>query len=95
MAEFWNSLLDIVRLLLCFIRSIRLGNWEFSLSCIREMFPWIHIYDRVNYARYLPYYWIQMITLKDTHPQAHSELKNGAFAVQRQENSGLIQQNNS
>ena len=91
MAEFWNSFLDIVSLLLCFIRSIRLGNWELHLSCIREMLPWIHIYDRVNYARYLPYYWIQMITLKDTHPQAYSELKNGAFAVQRPENSGFSQ----
>ena len=91
MAEFWNSFLDIVSLLLCFIRSVRLGNWELHLFCIREMLPWIHIYDGVNYARYLPYYWIQMITLKDTHPQAYSELKNGAFAVQRQENSGFSQ----
>ena len=91
MAEFWNSFLDIVSLLWWFIRSIRLGNWELHLSCIREMLPWIHIYDRVNYARCLPYYWIQMITLKDTHPQAYSELNNGAFAVQRQENSGFSQ----
>ena len=56
MAEFWNSFLDIVSLLLCFIRSIRLGNWDLHLFCIREMLPWIHIYDRVNYACYLPYY---------------------------------------
>ena len=55
------------------------------------MLQWIHIYDRVNYARYLPYYWIQMITLEGTHPQAYHELKNGVFVVQRQENSGFSQ----
>jgi len=35
---FWNSYLDMVELMLCFIRAIREGNRKLHLNCVKEMF---------------------------------------------------------
>ena len=80
---FWSSYIEIVCLLLKFVRAPREGNWNLHLSCIRDMLPWVTAYDRINYSRYLPIYWCQMNTLSETHPQAQHYLHSGEFAVQR------------
>ena len=86
MKKFWNSYIDMVSLLLAFLRATREGNWELHLACIRELLPWYFAYDRQNYARYLPVYWLHMINLPKTHPEAHEYLSNGGFCVQRSSN---------
>lgn len=52
------------------------------LSCIRAIIPWCFAYDRVNYARYLPYYLAQMSQLPTTHPDVYAEFVAGKFSVQ-------------
>ena len=44
---------------------------------------WFAAYDRINYVRYLPAYVLQMMTLPESHPDAHTFLINGEFVVQR------------
>lgn len=48
-------------------------------------------YDHTNYARYLPVYLAHMITLPETHPEAHALLENGDFGVQRTTSHGFSQ----
>ena len=83
MHVFWNSYIDMVNWLLLFIRSTRQANWDLHLACIQEMIPWVHAYDRINHARYLPLDWAQMKALPTSHPEANTYLQNGGFAVQR------------
>ena len=83
MKYFWNSYIEMVGLLLTFIRATREGNWELHLSCIREFLPWFFAYDRHNYSRYLPVYLLHMQNIPDTHPQTHTYLSSGGFCVQR------------
>ena len=40
-------------------------------------------YDRTNYCRYLTVYWYDMVSLAETHPDAHALLEAGEFAVRR------------
>ena len=80
---FWNSYLQIVELLLLFIRATREGNWELHLSCIRDMIPWFLAYGSINYSRYLPVYYLEMKALPSTHPLIYDQLMDGEFAVQR------------
>ena len=82
---FWSSYCDMVGILLLFIRSIREGNWEMHLASIRSMLPWIFAYDRVNYSRYLPVYWMEMHDLGHTHPLIYQQFMEGEFVVQRSE----------
>ena len=58
------------------------GDWALHLSCIQSMIPWCFAYDRVNYARYLAYYLVQMSQLPTTHPDVHAEFMAGKFSVQ-------------
>ena len=86
---FWCSYLSMVDTLLQFTRSSREGNWQLHLASIRSMMPWLFSYNRTNYARYLPIYWMEMQELPSTHPTIYAEFQQGHFAVQRQNEYGF------
>ena len=88
---FWNSYLEMVEVLMNFLRATREGNWSLHLECIKEMLPWFFAYDHTNYTQYLPVYLAHMITLPETHPEAHALLENGDFGVQRTTSHGFSQ----
>lgn len=66
--HFWSSYIDMVQLLLLYIRATRTSNWKLHLQAIRLMLPWFFVTDRTNYSRYLPCYLIEMKNLNETHP---------------------------
>ncbi len=82
LSTFWVSYLDMVEILLGLIRASREGDWMLHLGGIRAMIPWCFAYDRMNYARYLHYYYAQMSQLPITHPDVYTELMEGGFSVQ-------------
>ncbi|XP_030848031.1 uncharacterized protein LOC115918836 [Strongylocentrotus purpuratus] len=88
---FWSSYLDLVGNILLFIRATREGDWQLHLASVRALLPWMFAYDRTNYARYLPVYWIEMSQLPTTHPYIYNELMKGHFGVQRQDSHGFAQ----
>ena len=47
----------------------REGNWQLHLFAIRKMIPWCFAYDRLNYARYKPTYYAQLINIQTDHPR--------------------------
>ena len=83
MSSYWRSHSEMVCLLLCFIRSIKEGDWNLHLACILDMLPWMFASDPTNYSRYLSVYWCDMMSLEDSHPSAHEAFKAGDFVVQR------------
>lgn len=89
--ELWSSYIEMVQLLLTFIRATREGNWELHLSAIKSMLPWFFAYDRINYSRYVSVYWCEMINLNITHPDIYREFKKGRFSVQQQEFNSFSQ----
>ena len=91
MAKYWWSYIEMVSLLLRFIRSIREGNWKLYLACIRDMLPWMFAYDRINYSRYLSVYLLDMKSLEEKHPGVMSAFQAGEFVVQRSNGSAFSQ----
>lgn len=69
--HFWSCYIDMVQLLLLYIRATRTSDWQLHLQTVRLMLPWFFTTDRTNYARYLPCYFIEMMTLTETHPCKH------------------------
>ena len=57
---FWDSYIEMVELLLTFIRAEREGNWTMHLAATMEMTPHFFSMDRVNYSRWLPVYLADM-----------------------------------
>ena len=82
LSAFWMSYLDMVEILLGLIRASREGDWMLHMASIRAMIPWCFAYDRMNYARYLPYYYAQMSQLPITHPDMYRKFMEGGFSVQ-------------
>ena len=70
MAKFWESFLNMVQILLDYIKSTRNGNWDLHLSSMERMLPWFHAYDRVNYARHFTYCWAALNNLAETNPNS-------------------------
>ena len=88
LSAFWMSYIDIVEdVLLGLIRASREGNWLLHLHAIRQMIPWCLAYDKINYARYLPVYHVEMTNLPSEHPDVYSNFMAGKFAVQLAEES--------
>ena len=88
LSAFWMSYLDIVEdVLLGLIRASREGNWLLHLHAIRQMIPWCFAYDKINYARYLPVYYVEMMNLPSEHPDVYGNFMAGNFAVQLAEGS--------
>ena len=65
---FWSKYIEMVQLLLLYIRATRTTDWSLHLSSLRSMIPWFFATDCVNYSRYASSYWIEMICLEQTNP---------------------------
>lgn len=49
--KFWTSYLQMVRVVLLFVRATRESDFGGHLIALRQMLPWFFAYDRQNYAR--------------------------------------------
>ena len=82
LSAFWMSYIDMVDIVLNFIRSTREGNWQLQLAAVRAMIPWCFSYDNLNYARYLSAYLAEMTHLPEDHPDVYAYFESGGFSVQ-------------
>ena len=54
------------------------------------MMPWFFSYDRMNYSRYLPVYWLEMVELRTSHPWCCAQItEREEWTVQRQSKHGF------
>ena len=66
--SFWSKYIEMVQLLLRFIRATRTTDWQLYLSILKSMIPWFFVTDRINYSRYASSYWLEMKCLDETNP---------------------------
>lgn len=81
--QYWDSYINMVQILLRFIRSEREGDWNLHLASVAEMMPHFFAMDRTNYSRWLPVYLGDMNQLDVTAPEVHNEFVQGSHAVSR------------
>ena len=67
LTAFWTSYHDMAQIILGLLRAAREGDWLFHLASIRAMIAWCFAYDKVNYARFLSYYYATMARLPIDH----------------------------
>lgn len=82
-ARFWQSFLDMSQLLLDYVKSFCLGDWELQLGSMERMLSWFHAYAHVNYARHFTYCFASLQKLPDNHPSIYREFQQGNFTVKR------------
>lgn len=81
--QYWNSYINMVQILLRFIRSEREGDWNLHLESVAEMMPHFFAMDRTNYSRWLPVYLGDMNQLDVTAPEVHREFLQEGHSVSR------------
>ena len=79
----WSTYMNMVEILLDFVRAERDGNWTLHLEAFAAMLPWLTIYDHTNYARWEPVYLADMKLLEMTAPEVYAEFMQGNFVVKR------------
>ena len=83
MAMFWQSYLNMVQILLDFVKSIRLPDWNLYLQSTERMLIWIHAYDKINYARHFSYYWYSQQKIQNKFPVIYQQFQQGNFSTRR------------
>lgn len=83
MFKFWDSYINMVFVLLRFIKAEREANWELHLQSTAEMLPHFFSMDRTNYSRWFPVHLADMLQLGKTAPEVHREFLEGNHAVSR------------
>ena len=83
MAMFWQSYLNKVQILLDFVKSIRLPDWNLHLQSTERMLIWIHAYDKINYARHFCYYWCSQQKIQNKFPVIYQPFQQGNFSTRR------------
>ena len=79
--RFWEDYVNMVLVLLQFIKAERTGNWKLHLTATAAMVPHFFAMDRINYARWLPVYLSDMNMLETSHPEVYKEFINGNHSV--------------
>ena len=63
MAKCWLSFMYMVEILVMNIHSIKLRNWEHLKDSWRLMTPWLQIYNKIHYGKWLPNFWSHISNL--------------------------------
>ena len=63
--KFWDKYIEMILLLLEFIRAERDGDWELHLKVTTNMIPYFLAMDRLNYSRWLPVYIMDVTNLQE------------------------------
>ena len=65
------------------IRSFREANFDLYCQSLAELIPYFFANNNVNYARWLPIHFRDMMTLAQKHPQLANEFHRGKFVVHK------------
>ena len=79
----WSTYMNMVEILLNFIRAERDGNWTLHLEAFAAILPWLTIYDHTNYAQWGYVYLADMKLLEMTAPAVYAEFMPGIVVVKR------------
>ena len=56
MKAYWMTFLGMTEVLLDYVKSICVGDWELHLAASERMLSWLHAYDRQNYSPHFSYH---------------------------------------
>ena len=62
---------------------MRQGDFHLYNTVLKMLLPFVFIFDRVNYARWLSVHVHELSTLRDVHPDVYAEFVRGNFVVQK------------
>ena len=83
MGKLWIQYTDMIDMLRCFLKALRLGDFLLYLVTLHEMLPYFAACGHNNYAKSAYVYIQDMIELKQLNPDMFCQLKSGLFVIRR------------
>ena len=81
--EYFFVVYELELLLLTFVKSIRVADFEMFCDAVEQIIPWMFALDHVHYSRWLPVFLQDLRELPTRHPRVYKEFCNGKFTVQK------------
>ena len=81
--EYFFVVYELELLLLTFVKSIRVADFEMFCDAVEQIIPWMFALDHVHYSRWLPVFLQDLRELPTRHPHVYKEFCNGKFTVQK------------
>lgn len=74
---YWLTLLNLEILYLCFVRSLRVGDYSLFIESVKKMMPWFFVFNHSNYSRWLSVHIKDLEELPVLAPMVHKEFVAG------------------
>ena len=78
-----RNFMDLVEIMLLFIKATRQGIWDLHLTSLEMFVKYFFAYDQINYSRFTSVYLSEMFTLKSQDQQSWEFLESGKFSVNK------------
>ena len=79
--DFWLTVMELEKLVLLLVRSLREGDFDLYRAVLREVMPWFFTFDHIHYARWMTVHVRDMVNLTSSHPAIAMEFQRGSFVV--------------
>ena len=63
MGDYWKDFFQMTDILMQSVHAVHAINLDEYINSLRAMLPWLIVYDRNNYGRWLPDFWVMLINL--------------------------------
>ena len=73
----------MVTIMLDFIRAVRNGDWTMHLNTLEQFIKYFFACDRLNYARMIPLYISEMLSMQEIDPSLLEEFSSGNWIVNK------------
>ena len=80
---FWSQTLKLQLLVMCFIRSIRSGDFNLYKTTISLLMPCFFAFNHTHYARWLSVHLCDMLQLQETNPEVFHHFNEVHFVVSK------------
>ena len=81
--QYWSLTLKLELLILSYVKSLRMSDFNLYVDSISELVPWFFALNHHHYARWATVHLRDMIALPVNHPRVAAEFQAGKFTVHR------------
>ena len=85
--QYWEMTLQLELLVLQFIRSLRLADFDLYVTSLTHLAPLFFILNHSNYACWVSVHVRDMLALPELHPSVYSEFRCGKFVANKTQHS--------
>ncbi|KAK3909702.1 Cis-prenyltransferase 4, chloroplastic [Frankliniella fusca] len=81
--RFWLTFLELILLLLQFVKSLRQSTFPLYVESFGEMIPWFFYFNHTHYARWGTVHYMELMELPVKIPSLYAEFLKGKFTVHK------------